>query len=200
MALIRESEFSRGYFVGGLGWDVDGDNNVGVDRKRSKRRGKDATKGEEGMGGSRGNDVVNTGATGGGINNRDHIEKTKKTQQLGNNNSNPNKKNMIVDDSELSSSSSVPSSSFIPSSSSSSSSSSSVSTTTYPAWKGTGWYGDRIEILVGSGDVYLQFEDEDEEGNDPFYRARSLMDLKKKKKKKEVGFWKRFFLSRFFLL
>jgi hypothetical protein len=30
------------------------------------------------------------------------------------------------------------------------------------AWKGVQgeWYGDRIEILVGSGDVYLQFEDE----------------------------------------
>jgi hypothetical protein len=30
------------------------------------------------------------------------------------------------------------------------------------AWKGVQgeWYGDRIEILVASGDVYLQFEDE----------------------------------------
>lgn len=79
------------------------------------------------------------------------------------------------------------------SSSLSSSSSSSSSSTTLPGKKGLAeekkWYGDRIEILVGSGDVYLQFEDE-HEVDDPFC-TRSL--------RKEVGFWKRFTKKVFFL-
>jgi hypothetical protein len=40
---------------------------------------------------------------------------------------------------------------------------------TLAAWKGVQgeWYCDQIEILVGSGDVYFQFEDEKEKDN-PF--------------------------------
>ena len=170
--MIRESEFSRGYFVGGLGYN---DNNMDTDRKRRVRY----DGGEEEMG---------DGGGASGRRRRDHIEKTKKTQ-LGNNNPNKNIANP-VDDSELSSSS-VPSSSSTSSSSSSSPASSSSSPT---AWKGVQgeWYGDRIEILVGSGDVYLQFEDENED-DDPFFRNRGL--------KKDVGFWKKFFYyPGFFLL
>jgi hypothetical protein len=91
---------------------------------------------------------------GGGVNNRDQIGNIEKTK-LGNN---PIKKNMNqVDDSELSSSS-------VSSSSTSSPASSPA------AWKAVQgeWYGDRIEIIVGSGDVYLQFEDENED-DDPFF-------------------------------
>ena len=174
MALIRESEFSRGYFVGGLGRDDD--NNM------DKRKVYDGGEEEE-------DGYVDLGAGGGGgAAGREQIEKTKKKKrQLGNNNNNNSNKNMAnsVDESELSSTSSV---------SSSSSSSTSSSPGTSPALKGGGiqgeWYGDRIEILVGSGDVYLQFEDENNEHDDehdPFSRARGL-------KKREVGFWKRFFL------
>ena len=205
IALIRESEFSRGYFVGGLGWDDNNNNNNNNNMDAdSRKRVRDVGREEEEMGDG-GNDVNNSGASGGGgIDNRDQIvdvEKTKKIQQLGNNSNKNIMKHgqLVVDDSELSSSSSVLSSSspYHSSLSSSSSSSSSSPSPLSPAWKGGGgggggeWYGDRIEILVGSGDVYLQFEDENEE-DDPFFRNRSL--------KKEVGFWKRFFLPRFLFL
>ena len=182
MALIRESEFSRGYFVGGLG----SDNNNYMDTERKRRRVQGDGRGEEGMeDGRRRNDINSWSSNGGGGRRGEQIvnvEKTKKTQLGNSNNNNPNK-NIVnsVDDSELSSSS-VPSSS---STSSSLSSPSPVSSSSSPtAWKGE-WYGDRIEILVGSGDVYLQFEDEDEENDDPFSRNRGL--------KKETGFWKKFF-------
>ena len=166
MALIRESEFSRGYFVGGLG-------------RRDGEEDKEEEI-EDGLGGN----YIDLGASAG----REQIGnavKTKKKTQLGNN----IKKNS-VDESESSSSSS--SSSSVPSSPLAGSSP--VSPSSPAAWKGGvqgDWYGDRIEILVGSGDVYLQFEDENED-DDPFCRTRGL--------KKEVGFWKRFFsYSGFFL-
>ena len=165
--MIRETEFSRGYFVGGLGWDNNNNNNVEADRKKVLQDAGEEEEEERGNG-------VNLGARGAGVTNRDqivNIEKTKKTQ-LGND---PIKN--IVDDSELSSTS------VSSSSSPSSSSPASSSPVSLPAWKGE-WYGDRIEILVGSGDVYLQFEDENED-DDPFYRTRNS--------KKEVGFWKKFF-------
>jgi hypothetical protein len=68
-----------------------------------------------------------------------------------------------VDESELSSSSV-----------SSSTLSSSSPRSSPAAWKFGGvqgeWYRDRIEILVGSGDVYLQFEDEnDDDYDNPFF-------------------------------
>jgi hypothetical protein len=158
VALIRESEFSRGYFVGGLGLGdcccIDDDDDV--DRKRKNLKGGGDGRREMGD-----DDVIDSGAS-----NR-IIEKTKKIRAVGNN-----------DDSELSSSSS---------SSSSPASSPASSLSSPAAWKleegaqGGEWYGDRIEILVGSGDVYLQFEDEDD---DPFFCSRGL--------KKEIGFWKFF--------
>ena len=175
---MRESEFSRGYFVGGLGWD-------NADRKKIYQvrddegddDGYDDGGEEEEMGG---NDDVELGACGGG---RDRIERTKKKTRLG-------RRNMIVnpvDESEFSSSSVTSSSSSprLPSS----------PPTVASAQQGE-WYGDRIEILVGSGDVYLQFEDEKEE-DDPFCRTNGNRGLKK-----DVGFWKRVFTypQGFFLL
>ena len=165
--MIRESEFSRGYFVGGLGQD----NNMDVDNRKKRVQVQDEGGEEEETGGN----VVNLGASGSG---RGQIERKKKKAQLGNKNINKNIVNSI-DESELSSSS--------VSSSSSSSGSSPGSSSSPAAWKGVQgeWYGDRIEILVGSGDVFLQFEDENEDDGDPFCRTRGM--------KKEVGFWKKFF-------
>ena len=143
---MRESEFSRGYFVGGLGLgrdDVD-DRMDGGGKTRKKRVQQildDDDDGGEEMG-----DGDDLEASGGG--GRYNIERTM----------NP------VDESELSSSSSLPAA--------------------CKGLQGQGeWVGDRIEILVGSGDVYLQYEDENEEDH-PFCRNTNT---------KKDGFWKRVF-------
>ena len=157
MALIRESEFSRGYFVGGLELGDCFGGGGGYD--------------DEDDGDDDGKKVGDGGGGNASDNNNNIIEKREKKMRVGN----PD------DDSELSSSSSSP-----PSSSSSSSPASSPA-----AWKleegGREWYGDRIEILVGSGDVYLQFEDEDE---NPFFCGANNL---KKDSEVVVGFWKFFF-------
>jgi hypothetical protein len=168
VALIRESEFGRGYFVGGLRLDT------GLDMGR-RVRGRGRGRGREEV--MMGDGDVNTNTT---TNNNRQLERETKPKNH-------------HEDSESSTSSSSVSSSLILSSTSRSTST--TATTPSPSSPSSSpsskeWYGDRIEILVGCGDVYLQFEDEDEEMDDPFC-TRNL--------RKEVGFWKRFTKKVFFL-
>lgn len=144
--MIRESEFGRGYFVGGLEWDGDMDVYGGPEKEVDEVAHSYKTRR------STNNDPIYHQSH----NLRVDIEKI----QTGRSN-----EAHAVDDAE---SSSVSSASIIS--------------------EDVEWCGDRIEILVGSGDVYLQFEDEDEDEDDPF-RTRSL-------RRRKGGFWKMF--SKFF--
>lgn len=147
VALIRESECGRGYFVGGLGLD-DAD-------RREERDGEE----EEIRDGDSDAIFIHSDEKARSVNKdstyRRHHPEHDCEMELGN----PSETHaaLRLADDDRASSVSLPSSL-------------------------EEWYGDRIEILVGSGNVYLQFEDEDED-DDPFGVNRSS--------RKEIGFWKR---------